>query len=158
MKEYVLGLLCICLTAGIVRLLSEDSGAGKYVELVCSLCVVAAIVIPVVNTLAEAGDASKWLDEDIGTQENNYEEIYKNYLLTANIDAAEDTIRFELAERFSKERESIDVRLDCEHTDNGIEVIGVSVMLGKGALTISPEDIKIYIKERFDCRCQIIYV
>ena len=156
MKEYLATLFGVCLLSAIVRAITPESATKKYIEILCSLCVVAAIVLPIIKQISDYNGVDG-LFEEIDYESYDYEEIYNSYIMDENIKMAQETLACELENKFGTDSGSIGVRLITEIIDGEIKTRLVKVILSAKAIAISPQEIENYIAQRLNCECQIIY-
>lgn len=156
MRTYLSALFGVCLVSAIIKVISPEGATKKYIEMLCSLCVISAVIFPMGRQISEdygIGD----LIPDIEYESESYDEIYNQYLLDQNIKNACEVLRTELCERLGTDSSEIEVKISTEDIDGEIKVRSVSVILGVGAITADPDEIKEYIYERTECECEIIY-
>ena len=99
MKEYLATLFGVCLLSAIVRAVTPESATKKYIEILCSLCVVAAIVLPIIKQISDYNGVDG-LFEAIDYESYDYEEIYNSYIIDENIKMAQETLARELENKF----------------------------------------------------------
>ena len=157
MKEYLLSLFGVCVASAVVRVASPSGSLKKYLEIVCSMCVAAALIIPVGAWIMD-GDGIEGALEGIEWESQNYEEIYNSYVLEYELAEAENMLVSELAEHFGKAADGFDVELLTEWNADKVGIAEARVILNEKTLSVPPEQIKGYIYERLECECEIIYL
>ncbi len=161
MGEYVAVIFGVSLAAAVVRMLAPEGSVKKYIQMLCSLCVVCALALPVTSFAQRLKNGEFSFDEidiKLDMDSQSYEEIYNQSLLQISISDAEKALSEELCKKFSVSDGALSVLLECESTEDGIRIVGVSVLIGKKGITVSPDDITKYVAERLDTDCRIVYV
>ena len=156
MKTYLLTLFGVCVVSAVIRVISPEGSTKKYIELLCSVCVIAAVAMPAVKAITGFSD----YDFDISLEENNkqnYDEIYNGNLLYESRAAAEELMKNELAALLSVSPESLRVRLGVSQGTDGAAIDSVTVYISAGAITADPAIIKKYVGEITTSECQITY-
>ena len=158
MKEYLMTLTAVALLGGILGMLSPEGDIKKYVRLAVSLCLVCAMIQPVLSVLSGEMPA---LDEllGIGEQEEtmNYDEIYYQSLLSGGREQAEEAMKQELLKEFSLPYESLEVEAILERKNDGVEVKEIRVTLRDSAIFADPKEVIAPVNERLSCPCTVIY-
>ena len=159
LREYLWSLTMVCVAAAVVRAVSAGKWE-KHVEMICSLCVICAALLPVAGQLPElSADGMESFFDDVmfeyGAQ--SYGEIYGAYLLEESVGAAEDTLQVLLSTEFSVDVEDIEVFFITEQTEEGHTVKEAVVTLYSGAVATDPQLIVDYVKTSVGCECRIIY-
>ena len=81
MREYLTSLLSVSLLGGLLTMLSPEGDLKKYVRLLCSLCLLCAMVSPLFSTFAEGELSLDHLWERMEPSESlDYDEIYHQSL------------------------------------------------------------------------------
>lgn len=157
MKSYLLTLFGVCLVSVIVRIISPEGATKKYIEMICSVCVIAAVAMPVVKAIT--GFDGDNIDIGLGGEyeEQDYGEIYNSNLLNENRLAAEELLKNELTGLLSVSSDSLRVSLRVSQSADGAVIDSATVYIGGGAVASDPQRIKDYIGERLSVECQIIY-
>ena len=159
-KNYLWSLTLVCAAAAVVKVAAGDGPMKKYIDMICSICVVCALILPVLR------DFSPYNAEDIGEMfeysgqsegREYYEEIYNSYLLSGNVEIAESDICGGLANTLGVAQTNVSVSLVTECADEEITVSEAVVELSGEACFADPEIIKEYIMSRLEVECRIIY-
>lgn len=156
MRGYIFTLFGVCIVSAVVRTVSPDGAMKKHIELLCSLCVASAMIIPLVSLLYSAKYDNIFDGIFDGCQTENYEEIYNSYLIEGNVSAVESAMSEELCDRLSVGGD-VEVDVAVERLEEGYRVSGARVILGARAVAADPKIIRQYIYERLSCECEIIY-
>ena len=157
MKEYLMMVLGVCMVAGVVRVISPEGGMKKHIEMLCSLCLAAAVALPLVGAFLNIdGDGIRSVVDEIfdGYETQELESIYNDYVARKNTDAVESALEQELKGALDCEDIRVVVDIEMEET---CEIRQVSVILGLGAMSADPDIIKNTVFERLCVECEIIY-
>lgn len=157
MKTYLSTLLGVCIISAAVRVIAPDGAMKKYIDVLCSLCVIAVVISPISSLIADVGGIYGMLDIDDVYEDADYEEIYKGYILEMNTENASAVLGEELCRHLGVKEGSLTVALSVTKTEDTVSVNGATVTVGAGAVTADPDEIKAYVAERVGCECQIIY-
>ena len=157
MKQYLVALLGVCAVAAVVRGVAFESSVKKYLEMLCAVCVIGAVTVPMVTVVAELGGVGELFSPEDTAQELDYDEIYNQYLVEGNLRASEQLLSEELCKRFERENGSIDVGLSADIGGAGITLTGVVITLKNGAVSVDPQELGDYLRERLGLECEIVY-
>lgn len=156
MREYIALLFGVTLIAGIVRVTAPDGQMKNYINILCSLCVLAAVVIPVSHAFIGTDGLSELLLDNLDCESQGYDEIYNQYIAEEKTELAEQQLAAELAESCGVSEEAFDVELALSD-DGALHITAVTVTIKKEAVAAEPAAIKAYVKERTNSECCIIY-
>ena len=154
MKEYFIALFLVSCVAAIVKAVGNDGATKKYIEMICALCVISAVIIPILGVNADMSDIISFFDEIVGV-EQNYDEIYNKYLLEEGVSAAEDRMSADVCQRLSVGEEAIKLRLVL--AEDGSCVVGAKAYITNAALAADPSEVRGYVREVLGIECEIIY-
>jgi hypothetical protein len=154
MKEYLIALFCVCCAAAVVKAISPEGATKKHIELICSVCIISAMALPLSNVISGITDI-KSLFGDNEALVDNYDEIYKSHLLNEGIKSAEDAISRDVCKSVDVPDGAIKIRLYLN--ENGEEVSSATAIVGKDAVTADPKLIKDYVKSTLGAECEIVY-
>jgi len=156
MKEYLSALLVTCIISATVRIITPDGAVKKYIKTLCSLCVVCVVITPIIGGISSLYDIeSRFSELEYDTE--NYDEIYKSYLLDKNVELAEQALAKQLAEHLGVVPNGLSVTLCTEQDGETVSVTEVRVTLGAATVMADPEQIKSFIAEHVGTECEIIY-
>ncbi len=158
MKEYLSVLVCVCAASGLVRAVSPEGTGKKYIEMICSLCVIIAISVPLVSGIFGLADMNERLDAEGGQLTENYGEIYNSFLREGEISAAEKSLGEGLAAYVGAQQDTLRVKIEYEQNEGKTLLTGAKVYILPKAISASPEKIKEYIKNALGVECEIIYI
>ena len=161
MREYFFVLIGVCLICGAGSMLFFDNrGAlsGK-VNLVSALCVISVVISPVFSLISEVknGELDRFLIGENHYDAYVFEEIYQENLAKESACEIEKRLTEMVCENFNISPQSLSLRLDVVHSEDIIEIEGVSVYLSGGAILKNPRDIIEYVGEFIDCECKVFY-
>ncbi|MBQ2999183.1 MAG: stage III sporulation protein AF [Clostridia bacterium] len=158
MKEYLGALVATTLLGGIVRMLAPEGNLQKYLRLTVSLCLVAALLGPLLGALGKEREVS--LGEIFSEDENlqiNYDEIYHHSLENATKKQAEQIIKTKIFQKFSLSEETARITANFVTENDKIEISEIYVSLqGNGVLT-EPREIVSFVRTEWGCPCVILY-
>lgn len=157
MRSYFLTLFGVALTAALVNVISPEGVMKKHIELICSICVIAAVAVPVIKGIisVDIGNIDIALEEEFET--DNYDEIYNQNLLYTNKTAAEQVLKNELARTLDVNADGVGVSLEISQDGENTRIESVKVFIAPEAVSADPQGIKKYVAERLSVECEIIY-
>ena len=157
MREYLMTLIAVSLFSGIVGMISPEGDLKKYVRLLCTLCLLCAMIGPVLTFFADSAfSAEDWLEE-VEKEEINYEEIYNNALISGEEAQAAETIQNSILQTFSLPSGSLEVSVKSKSKNDTDSPLDVTVILRDEAIFADPKKILAHIEKMGDCRCVIVY-
>ena len=159
-KAYLWSLTLVCVASAVVRAASGNNAAKKHIDFLCSLCVICALVIPVIEGFSgvDADTIGELFEADVPEySEENYVEIYNSYLYEGSVSLAEDSLAEGLADALGVNRADIDVALSTDRSGSSPVVCDAAVTLYQGAYDADPQVISGYVEEQTGVVCRIIY-
>ena len=157
MREYLMTLIAVSLFSGIVGMISPEGDLKKYVRLLCTLCLLCAMIGPVLTLFADSAfSAEDWLEE-VEKEEINYEEIYNNALISGEEAQAAETIQNSILQTFSLPSGSLEVSVKSKSKNDTDSPLDVTVILRDEAIFADPKKILAHIEKMGDGRCVIVY-
>lgn len=157
MREYIALLFGVSLIAGIVRVTAPDGQMKNYINILCSLCVLAAVVVPISRAFIGTDGLSELLLDKLDYESQSYDEIYNLYIAEEKTELAEQQLTAELTERLGVADDALEVELAVSDDDGALRITAVTVTIKKEAVTAEPSAIKAYVNERTNSECRIIY-
>ena len=139
-------------------MLSPEGNLQKYLRLVIGLCLVCAMVQPLLGTLSEGGTLlwKEWLSEEEG-ETRDYNEIYNQALQSGTKAQATEVIAGRICQAFSLSEETASVEVVFVSENEILSVSEVRVTLrGEGVLT-DPREIVSLVNSEWGCSCEVIY-
>lgn len=158
MKEYLATLVATTLLGGIVRMLAPEGKLQKYLRLTVSLCLVAALLGPLLGALGKERALS--LGEILSEDENpqmNYDEIYYHSLENATKIQAEQIIRTKIYQKFSLSEETARITANFVTENDKLEISEICVSLRGTGILSEPREVVEFVRNEWDCPCVILY-
>lgn len=145
MKEYlisVLGICVICFAAKCVFL--KD---GKYMELICGVCIIAVTLDPFMNAVAWLRDLDiHKLEGEYGYAKEDYEKMFYDNIERGYLDIASATVKEDICNSFGLDSDLIDVYVFAFGEEPRI-----SVVLMGSAVLVNSNKISEYLEEKYKC-------
>ena len=157
MQEYFTALFFVCVLSGVVNVLSPSDSAKKYIEYLCALCVITAMITPIFHVLPTKNDFMDILGE-YGPESQSYEEIYNNFWNAEDERSAAQALAVSLADQLGMSREWFYAEL-CVLREGGNRTLeGVRLHITDiRAIAADPEIIRTYFLETVGVDCEIVY-
>ena len=156
MKEYIGILFGVCMLAALVRVVAPEGVMKKYIEMVCALCVISAIILPLTQLLSDIQSIDISI-ENGEAEMSNYDEIYNSYLAKGSLGDAEKILEREIADAFIKGSGEVDIDIRANVQGDNVQVSGINVTLIGSAVTADPEQVRQYVLGRTGVECEILY-
>lgn len=159
-RGYLWSLTLVCIASAVVRASAGNNASKKYIDILCSLCVICAIVIPVAQEFSsiDADGISDFLEEDpFEYGQEDYGEIYNSYLREESIRSAEEALENGLLDTLGLSEGDVRIKLITDTSGEALSVCEVIATLGHGAYNTDPVLIKDYLEEQTKAKCRIIY-
>lgn len=160
MKEYFLGMVIVVFVSAFVISLCPDGSMGKHLRLLCGLCVVGCIVIPLISYIQNvSGDEREWINMFASEEKENanYDEIYNKAFLNVESENAENNLKSQIIKELSIDAEDFDVQIYVEDNSDVKSISRVEVIIYASGVDIDPHRVEKYINELLDCQCVIRY-
>lgn len=157
MREYLMTLIGVSLFCGVVGMLSPEGNIKKYVRLLSALCVLSAIVGPLLSLGSEGVLSLEELVGEVEETEVDYEEIYNQALIMGGERQAADAIWSDLVQTFSIPGEALEVSVKFLAETEENTVMDVTLVLRDEAIFADPHRMIQYLEEQTACRCTVIY-
>ena len=159
MIEYLYSVALTCIAAAVIQTAGK-SVSKKYIDIICSLCVICAVVFPVIKAVSDI-DANSVPDflNDISYEyeTENSVEIYNSYLHFVSVEDAETLLCEELSKKLGTNLGEIEIDLVTDRSEDKPYITDVVVCIHGGAVNADPEIIKEYVGEKTGVNCRIIY-
>lgn len=158
MNEYLKAIIVISVVSGIFEILSPNSsGIGKYTRMICLLCILCVVITPIKSLFENfnSGFLDDLKEELIDREEDqeNYEELLKDYLNKHSASELKDYLKSQIEKRFEIPYDECNIILHTEKQNEGIEVIRIDVILSGKSIFKNPYEIEEYISEQLNCEC-----
>ncbi len=148
------------MVASVIKAAAPESSLTKYLQMLCSICTVAVIALPIYSALTDKNEIANFFESiEFETESTeSYEEIYNTYLINGELENAERVLSESLCKAVGAGSGTVEVRLEGEYGEGEIRVVGADALVHKGAIAVSPDKIKTYIKDTLRVECRIIYL
>ena len=159
MKEYFLAILAVAVIGGIIISLSPDGNSAKYIKLLCGLCTVGCIIIPIVSYAAE-GDYSYEQWKGVFVQEQyvgEYDEIYNNAFENVENTNADILLKNKIIQALRVEKDDFDIHICLDNKSDGKSIEKVEVKIYSSGIDIDPRSLENYVYSLLKCQCVIYY-
>lgn len=159
MKVYFLAILVIGVLGGIIISLSPDSASAKHIRLLCGICTVGCIVIPIASYAAQSDiSVDNWLEMFDGEQySEKYDEIYNEAFNQIEVSNADNLLKSKIIQEFMIRSEDFDIHIKT--SDNSVEkyIEYVELKIYAKGIEIDPHRIEKYVKDLLGCDCVVYY-
>lgn len=157
MTEYFTALFFVCLLSGIIGVLTPSDSVKKYIEYLCALCVIMAIVMPISPIILTQNSIFDIFD-DYENDGLNYDEIYNNFWNNEDERAIAQTLSARLADKLDISDEWFSLELCVSRTEDGRVLDGVRLYITDvRAISANPETIRRYFADEVGVDCEIVY-
>lgn len=157
MIEFVLTAIGVAVAVGVCGMLTPDGEMKKYVRLVGALCLICALVSPLIGAVTKGDIELDGLLPSVDSETDLYDEIYKNNLVESAKENAEAVICESLLKQFELSADSLEVFLSLSFDGESYSVESVQVVLKSSAVFADPREITEYINEELGCPCYVTY-
>ena len=146
LSGFVLSVLTVCVISGIVIGVSPEGAMKKYINYIISLCVLAAIITPIISIFSSVPQYSEDI-ERIFEEHKETDTDAEAKLIEAQKAAVETAIRDTIVKKFDIGEDRIFVEIAIDSTNkSAIEIRYIDISV-KGKCP--SEEIKKYIEEMF---------
>ena len=156
MKNYFFTLLGVMLLSSLISVLCMEDGTKRYVKLVCSLCALCALILPLGEEIL-LGEWDLSFLEEHGDGSVNYEEIYGDALQKNEIKYAEEILKKEVCETFSLASDQLEVHLSVVSKNGNNTVSEIRVVLKEKAALSNPHPLILWLNDRVGCPAAVVY-
>ena len=163
MKEYFMGLLALCVCISVVELLSpsgEGEGIARHVKLLCSLCLLGALLTPLLSLFQGEGclldlAGGLWEEWSEGNEDKKeeYGDLWKEQCERIDTAYAEEAIASIISQQFSLDQGEIRVKVMVSAQGTGIEEVRVA--LTGGAIWVNTHEVQDYLRALLNCESSI---
>ncbi len=146
LSDFAISVLTVCVISGIVTGISPEGAMKKYINYIVSLCVLAAIITPVISIFSSVPQYSEEI-EHIFEKQKETDSDAQAKLIEAQKAAVETAIRDTIVKKFGMEEDCVFVRITIDATNrSAIEIRCIDISV-KGKCPSG--EIKKYIEEMF---------
>jgi predicted PurR-regulated permease PerM len=163
MKTYIVGLFALAIVCAVVELLSpegEGGGIARHIKLMTGLCLLAALLTPVLSLLRQGTNIPSLLEEALdewlsekeqaeAEMSDRWQEQYEQM----DTSMAADMIRSMLAQHFSVA--DTDIAVTVVLGEDGASIGHLRIALTGRAIWLNTHELEIYIEDTFGCACTI---
>ncbi len=160
MTKYFLGLIVIAFVGSVVMSLSPKGTSRAYLKLLCGLCSIGCIAIPLISAFSGGGFiAEDFIDafDSKNTSEDAMIEIYNDAIEGAAIKNAEQTLKNEIIKELSAKNDSIDVKIITDNNSEDFYIKVISVTIYPSGYTLNPREISSICVSRLGAECEFVY-
>ena len=158
MKEYWMTFVAVAILNGVVGMIAPEGDIKKYVRLLGALCLLCAVVQPILIWTSEGGEWTEFLWGDTEHEaQMDYDEIYNHSLIQGGEKNAEMIVKNRILEDFELSDESVDVQVDFVIEKEEVMMGEVRLTIRKEAILIDPRALTEYVNEQYSCPCTVIY-
>lgn len=158
MQNYLNTLLSVSLLGGMLSMLSPGGDLKKYLRLICSLCLLCAMVSPIFSVLAEGELSLDGLWEQIESSESlDYDEIYNQSLQNGNRESAKNIVKERILSEFDLSDDAIDVEAVFDIKNEKYSLAEIRVILHPKAIFVDPTVLCKWVNETYSCPCVAVY-
>ena len=147
----------VAVVVGVCGMLTPDGDTKKYVRLAGALCLICALVAPMVGAISQGNTELDGIFKPLESEDGKYEEIYKNELKKGAKENAEALICESLLRQFKLPADSLEVSLSLTYDGTAYSVGSAQVILKHSAVFADPREISEYINSEFGCPCFVVY-
>lgn len=145
-RSYALAIVTVCVSAGLVTQIAPEGQLKKYIKYIISLCVLAALIAPVISVF---GGLPEYADKfgEILEQQTEDDSGAKKQLIETQKNAVQEAIRSLISTKYSIKKENIEVKIKI-NSDNSeaVEIKEIFITVKEYA---DIQAIKNYINEMF---------
>ena len=159
MAESFLCIILVVLFGGFALSLLPDTSAKPYLRLLCGAAAVLSIISPLALQIRDGSlsDGLLFLFEEQSAEEEKYEEIYNNTILTEGARKASQELKNKIKQELALGSDGFDVTIVAEDNGDEIYIARVELIIYPSGLAIDPHAIQKYVKEGLGCECVVIY-
>lgn len=158
MKQYWITFVGVAILNGVVGMIAPEGDIKKYVRLVGSLCLLCAVVQPILGWSCEGNEWTELLWGDTENEaETDYDEIYNHSLIQGGQKNAEIIVKERLLEKFDLSADSVDVRVDFVIEKEETLLGEIRLTIRREAVLVDPRALTEYVNEEYSCPCTVIY-
>lgn len=159
MKEYILILVLTVLAGSVIITLSPEGGAGGGVRLLCSLCTVACIAVPLISLVSKGLDPNALGDLPLppDIEAGYYDEIYNTSLVDSEVKNAEISLKNAVKKEFNVSDDAFDIRISAKKIIDENYSISVELIIYRYGIGIDPHSVEKYVKNMLECSFTTVY-
>lgn len=162
MKNYLITIITVSICVGIYNVISPQfKGIEKYSKMIGMLIVLCVIVSPIKNLLSTFDEdaleefKNSIIDYDNG-EDNQYDEIFKNYFSSFSVDELENEIGNILLKEFDIPNDECDISISTEYKDGKLCPSKVQILLSGKSIFKNPYTIEERFSKLLECTCVVL--
>ncbi len=158
MKEYLMTLSGVMILSVLIGTACAEGNVKKYVRLLCALCLLCALISPLLRIWSEGDfDVSRLWENTVESEEDRYDEIYHQALIRNEISYAERLLKKQISERFNLDGSTFDTVIETVVKNGTYEPSRIRIILRDEAIFADPTKLIQYVNQTQKCECVIIY-
>lgn len=157
MNEFILTAIGVAVIVGVCGMLTPDGETKKYLRFAGALCLICALVSPLIGAISSGDIGYDGIFPPVDSDEDIYDEIYKNSLAEGAKDNAETLLYENLLKQFKLPADSLAVSISLSYDGEEYSVGSVQVILKSTAVYADPREISEYINAELGCPCFVVY-
>lgn len=158
MKQYWITFVAVAAVNAVVGMIAPEGNIKKYVRLLGSLCLLCAVIQPILGWMSDGREwtAVLWGDET-KESETDYDEIYNQTLLQGGEKHAEMIIKNRILENFELSDDSLDVDANFVMENEEILMKDIRLTIRREGILTDPRLLTEYVNEVYSCPCTVVY-
>lgn len=155
MQGMLTAIIAFSIIAKLIKfVLPSGGGLKKYASMLLGLSLTAVLAIPVANIVKSIGEITL-SPPDIGNIEDDYSEIFDEYIAESLYPSVEEYIYRVLNEKFSVAREDAEVFIKFNTDGDVISLDQILIFLRGNAVFANTGAITDYFEEKLTCRTDV---
>ena len=162
MKNYLITIITVSICIGIFNVISPSlKGIEKYSKMIGMLVVLLVIISPIKEFLNIFGEDSlnEIKDNLINSgddNQNQYDEIFSDYLASFSVDELKNAIKDILHDKFSIPENECEVSITTEYREGKLCPTHIQILLSGKSIFKNPYEIEEYFATLLECSCSVL--
>ena len=162
MKNYLIIIITVSICVGIYNIMvPQFHGIEKYSKMIGMLIVLCVIISPIKNFLTifdEEGleDIKDQLINEDKNEQNEYNEIFNDYLASFSVDELRRAIEDILLDKFGIPKNECDVSISTQYKDGKLQASNIQILLSGKSIFKNPYTIEEYFQTLLECTCTVL--
>ena len=160
MSGYFLGLIIVSFVSAAVMSLTPQGVSKSYIRLLCGLCGVICVVLPVFSLFGDGEELAKSISDAFevsGEIDENNVEIYNNSLNFAAVKNAEENLKSSIIAKKIAKYNDFDININIEEKSDGFYIDNIFVTLYPSGYSADPDEIEKICYSYFEVPVEFIY-
>ena len=155
MHGYLPAIIAVSVLTNLIRFaLPKESSVSKYSSFFIGLCVTAVIAVPAVQIISSISELKpEFITES--SPEENYSEIFGEYISESLYPSVEEYVYKVLSEKFSIPRQNAEVFIHFNTHGDVIAIEQILIFLKGSSVLANTGAISHYFEEKFLCRVDV---